>query len=69
MSEPEWGIKRVCPSCSIKYYDFNKNPTPFFRINDKKKANLKKELIYDPQKKIIEFHGQVLIQPCNTSKI
>ena len=26
MSEPEWGIKRVCPSCSIKYYDFNKNP-------------------------------------------
>ena len=26
MSNPEWGIKRVCPSCSIKYYDFNKNP-------------------------------------------
>jgi len=26
MSEPEWGIKRVCPSCSIKYYDFNKSP-------------------------------------------
>ena len=26
MSKPEWGIKRVCPSCSIKYYDFNKNP-------------------------------------------
>ena len=26
MSEPEWGIKRVCPSCNIKYYDFNKNP-------------------------------------------
>ncbi len=26
MSEPEWGIKRLCPSCSIKYYDFNKNP-------------------------------------------
>ena len=26
MSEPEWGIKRVCPSCSIKYYDFNKTP-------------------------------------------
>ena len=26
MSEPEWGIKRVCPSCSVKYYDFNKNP-------------------------------------------
>ena len=26
MSKPEWGIKRVCPSCNIKYYDFNKNP-------------------------------------------
>ena len=26
MSKPEWGIKRVCPSCSLKYYDFNKNP-------------------------------------------
>ena len=26
MSNPEWGIKRVCPSCSIKYYDFNKEP-------------------------------------------
>ena len=26
MSNPEWGIKRVCPSCSIKYYDFNKKP-------------------------------------------
>ena len=26
MSEPEWGIKRICPSCSIKYYDFSKNP-------------------------------------------
>ena len=26
MSNAEWGIKRVCPSCSIKYYDFNKDP-------------------------------------------
>ena len=26
MSNPEWGIKRICPSCSIKYYDFNKMP-------------------------------------------
>ena len=26
MSNPEWGIKRVCPSCNIKYYDFNKSP-------------------------------------------
>ena len=33
--------------------DFEKNPTNFFKTNDKKKANLKKELIYDPKKKII----------------
>ena len=26
MSNPAWGINRVCPSCSTKYYDFNKNP-------------------------------------------
>ena len=30
-----------------------KGPTNFFKTNDKKKANLKKELIYDPKKKII----------------
>ena len=24
MSKPEWGIKRLCPSCGIKYYDFNR---------------------------------------------
>ena len=26
MSKPEWGIKRICPSCGIKYYDFDKIP-------------------------------------------
>ena len=26
MSKTEWGIKRFCPSCGTKYYDFNKNP-------------------------------------------
>ena len=26
MSKPEWGIKRICPSCGIKYYDFDKTP-------------------------------------------
>lgn len=26
MSKPEWGIKRLCPSCSALYYDFGKNP-------------------------------------------
>lgn len=26
MSKPEWGTKRICPSCNIKYYDFDRSP-------------------------------------------
>ena len=26
MSKAEWGSKRVCPSCSARYYDMKKNP-------------------------------------------
>ncbi len=26
MSNPEWGMKRICPSCATRYYDFQKNP-------------------------------------------
>ena len=26
MAKPEWGIKRICPSCGLKYYDLNKSP-------------------------------------------
>ena len=26
MVRPEWGKKRICSSCNIKYYDFNKSP-------------------------------------------
>ena len=26
MSNPEWGMKRICPSCGTRYYDFQKNP-------------------------------------------
>ncbi len=26
MAKPEWGKKRICSSCSAKYYDFNKSP-------------------------------------------
>ena len=22
MAKPEWGRKRICPSCGTKYYDF-----------------------------------------------
>ena len=26
MSKTEWGVKRICPSCGTKYYDFEKKP-------------------------------------------
>ena len=26
MAKPEWGRKRTCQSCGVKYYDFNKTP-------------------------------------------
>ena len=26
MAKPEWGKKRICPSCGLKYYDLNKSP-------------------------------------------
>ncbi len=26
MSKPEWGSKRICPSCGTRYYDMKKNP-------------------------------------------
>ena len=26
MAKPEWGVKRICPGCGLKYYDFNNTP-------------------------------------------
>ena len=26
MAKPEWGMKRVCPSCGTRYYDLNRDP-------------------------------------------
>ncbi len=26
MAKAEWGQKRICPSCSARYYDMKKNP-------------------------------------------
>ena len=26
MAKPEWGIKRICPSCGARYYDLRKDP-------------------------------------------
>jgi uncharacterized protein (TIGR02300 family) len=24
--KPEWGLKRICPNCGTRYYDFHKEP-------------------------------------------
>jgi uncharacterized protein (TIGR02300 family) len=24
--KPEWGLKRICPNCGTRYYDFRKDP-------------------------------------------
>lgn len=26
VAKPEWGVKRICPSCSTRYYDMRKTP-------------------------------------------
>ena len=26
MSQPEWGTKRICQSCAVKFYDFGRTP-------------------------------------------
>ena len=26
MAKPEWGIKRICPSCGARYYDLMRDP-------------------------------------------
>lgn len=26
MSKPEWGLKRICPSCSARFYDMCRHP-------------------------------------------
>ncbi len=26
MAKPQWGVKRVCQSCAVKFYDLNRSP-------------------------------------------
>jgi len=26
VAKPEWGVKRVCQSCAVKFYDLNRSP-------------------------------------------
>lgn len=26
MAKPEWGTKRICPNCGVRYYDLHRDP-------------------------------------------
>ena len=28
MAKPEWGAKRLCPSCGVRFYDLMRDPVP-----------------------------------------
>lgn len=60
MSKPEWGIKRTCPSCATKFYDFKKSPIvcpkcgatvePDFAIKTRRgRATNQAESVLDPK--------------------
>ena len=40
MVKPEWGRKRICPSCAMKYYDFNRSPIICPSCNEKFEPDL-----------------------------
>ncbi len=55
MAKPEWGIKRICLSCNLKYYDLNKSPIicpscgtkfdPDFYLSGRKKSLSPKSIV------------------------
>lgn len=28
MGKPEWGAKRICPNCGVRFYDLRRDPVP-----------------------------------------
>ena len=57
MAKPEWGVKRICPACGTKYYDFNNSliicPScnmefdPEIYLKSRKGKNLSPKLVAD----------------------
>ena len=57
MAKPEWGVKRICPACGTKYYDFNNSPIicpscnmefdPDIYLKSRKGKNLSPKLVAD----------------------
>ncbi|MEM6742544.1 MAG: FYDLN acid domain-containing protein [Pseudomonadota bacterium] len=33
MAEPEWGQKRLCPTCGVRFYDLTNNPTTCYNCD------------------------------------
>ena len=64
MAKPEWGRKRICPSCGMKYYDFKKSPIicpscgaefdPDLYLRSRKGKSLSTKISTDENSKISE---------------
>lgn len=64
MAKPEWGRKRICPSCGAKYYDFKKSPIicpscgaefdPDLYLRSRKGKSLSTKISTDENSKISE---------------
>ncbi len=51
MPKPEWGVKRACPSCGVRFYDLTRSPitcpecaAPFETVTKDRTASLKADL-------------------------
>ena len=70
MAKTEWGKKRVCPACNIKYYDFNKSPItcpscgiefdPDIYLRSKKGKSLSTKVISENNKDVSKISEEVV---------
>ena len=69
MAKPEWGRKRICPSCGTKYYDFKNSPIicpscgaefdPELYLRSRKGKSLSTKISTDETSKISEDISEI----------
>ena len=69
MAKPEWGRKRICPSCGTKYYDFKNSPItcpscgakfdPDLYLKSRKGKSLSTKISTDETSKISEDISEI----------
>ena len=69
MAKPEWGRKRICPSCGTKYYDFKNSPIicpscgaefdPDLYLRSRKGKSLSTKISTDETSKISEDISEI----------